>query len=402
MKLLKIFLCALILFLSDLSLAQNWTFNGQIRHRFEMDNKDFNSETKLNNFNLLRSRLGVTYQNNKNLSAFFQVQDSRTFGEEFSTLSDGSANNLDLHQGYFSIKNVFELPLDIKVGRFEAAYGGQRLIGAVGWHNIGRSFDGLIFKLKMEKGNIDFFSFNEVEKMQKSNIDDQNIFGAYGNFNVSESVNFQPYLIWQRRNPAKILNRQTIGFYSKGKITNLNYEAEFAYQIGKRNNLDVSALLAAFTLGYTFAEASKPSLGVGFDYLSGDDDFTDDKYKVFDTMYATNHKFYGFMDYFVDIPSHTNNAGITDIQAKGSLNPINKGNLSAVYHIFNTSKDLQIGSKMEKSLGSELDVTFNYKYDKNVAFTGGLSFFFPGELFKLTRGEDVSTWIYLMTVVSLN
>ena len=124
MKLLKIFLCALILFLSDLSLAQNWTFNGQIRHRFEMDNKDFNSETKLNNFNLLRSRLGVTYQNNKNLSAFFQVQDSRAFGEEFSTLSDGSANNLDLHQGYFSIKNVFELPLDIKVGRFEAAYGG--------------------------------------------------------------------------------------------------------------------------------------------------------------------------------------------------------------------------------------------------------------------------------------
>jgi len=404
MKPLKIIFFISILFLSDITFAQEkWNFNGQIRHRFEMDNKDFSGDTKLNNFNILRSRFGIKYQNNNNLSAFLQVQDSRTFGEESSTLSDGSADNLDLHQGFFDIKNVFELPVDIRVGRFEAIYGGQRLIGAVGWHNIGRSFDGFILKLKTKKGHIDFFSFDEVENEKKGDLDDQNIFGAYGNFGISKSINFQPYLIWQQNNKTKVLNRQTVGFYYKGKVSDINYEGEFAYQIGTRNDLDVGALLAAVNLGYTFSSSSvKPGLGIGLDYLSGDDDPSDNKYKVFDTMYATNHKFYGFMDYFLNIPSHTNSAGLTDLHAKGFLNPFNKAQLSAVFHILNTSEDYMISGKNQKSLGKELDVTFKYNYDTNITFTGGLSFFFPGEIFKVTKGEDISTWIYLMTVVSLN
>ena len=33
--------------------------SAQVRHRFEASNRDFNTKTAYNNFNLLRSRLGV-------------------------------------------------------------------------------------------------------------------------------------------------------------------------------------------------------------------------------------------------------------------------------------------------------------------------------------------------------
>ena len=45
---------------------------------------------------------------------------------------------------------------------------------------------------------------------------------------------------------------------------------------------------------------------------------TDKKYNVFNTLYATNHKYYGFMDYFIDIPRHTYGLGLIDIHAKAS------------------------------------------------------------------------------------
>ena len=58
---------------------------------------------------------------------------------------------LILHQAYFSVNKLFDLPLNLKLGRMELSYGPQRLIGAVGWHNVGRSFDGGILQLNTEK-----------------------------------------------------------------------------------------------------------------------------------------------------------------------------------------------------------------------------------------------------------
>ena len=79
----------------------------------------------------------------------------------------------------------------------------------------------------------------------------------------------------------------------------------------------MSAPLGALKQGYTVDGASRsPGVSVGVEYLSGDDDPTDGTYKVFDTLYATNHKFYGFMDYFLNIPVHTFGLGLRDVHAR--------------------------------------------------------------------------------------
>jgi len=131
-------------------------FSGQIRQRYEMVDKDFSDSTGFNNQNYLRTRFAVTYKN-EDVTTFVQLQDSRIFGTETSTLTDGTADMLDLHQAYFKLNNIYNLPLSVKAGRFEAVYGPQRLIGAVGWHNVGRSFDGVVFNYSNNLANIRLF-----------------------------------------------------------------------------------------------------------------------------------------------------------------------------------------------------------------------------------------------------
>jgi hypothetical protein len=63
---------------------------------------------------------------------FVQLQDSRQFGEETSTLADGSADNIDFHQADLKLDQLSSARLSLTLGRQELAYVGQRLIGAVG------------------------------------------------------------------------------------------------------------------------------------------------------------------------------------------------------------------------------------------------------------------------------
>ncbi len=72
----------------------------------------------------------------------------------------------------------------------------------------------------------------------------------------------------------------------------------------------------ALNIKYKFDSPVKPTIGVGIDYLSGDDG-TDDDYNVFNTLYATNHKYYGFMDYFINLPNDTYGKGLMDYTCKG-------------------------------------------------------------------------------------
>lgn len=366
-----------------------------------MDNKDFNNDTGVSAFNLLRSRLGISVSPSEQATVFVQLQDSRGFGEEGSTLADGSADNLDFHQAYFALPNLFGLPLDLKVGRMELAYGTERLIGAVGWHNIGRSFDGAVLRYANDKVWADFFSMKEKEGFAVENSGDRNLFGMYSNARISEKWNSDFFLIWQRSVPKEMLNRYTLGFCSNLTLGNFFNQSEFAYQGGKNMKLDVSALMLAINAGVKFPGAAlRPVLSAGYEYLSGDNNPGDDQYKVFDTLYATNHKFYGFMDYFINIPAHTMGFGLVDLHVNVSITPVAKMTVSCVYHRFKTSESPDLQELNSNKIGDELDFTIKYSYDANVSLVGGFSLFTPDDFAKTSRGEDPSTWAYLMTVVN--
>ncbi|MGH1364198.1 MAG: alginate export family protein [Calditrichia bacterium] len=406
LKLLAIaFLCVTPLFVWADGDEENkdWKLIAQIRQRSEVDNRDFNSDTGLESFTGLRSRLGVLFTPAEDLSAFFQVQDTRFFGTETSTLFDGRADNFDLRQAYFHLKDLFSWPVDIKMGRMEVNYGPQRLIGAVGWHPIGRSFDGGILTIKGDGKSLDIFSFKEVEEFEIEDKGDRSVGGAYGNINVGDSHKVQPFIIWQISTPDSIINRFTTGFYVNGKPGNFRHELEFAYQGGSVGDLDVAAYMFAANFGYVFSDVStKPMVSIGVDYLSGDDTLGDNDIKFFDTLYGTNHKYYGFMDYFLNIPVNTFGRGLMDLHLRSSININKSTKLALALHNFSSTEDfVGTGGETETAFGKEIDLTLTHKYNSQLGITIGASIFSPGEIFKQERGEDLSSWYYLMTTVNL-
>ena len=373
----------------------------QIRLRNQADDRDFNSDTDLATFSELRTRVGINLYPEAGYRGFIQIQDSRVFGTEPSTLA--STANLDLHQAYIYVENVFGSPsLDVKAGRMEVVYGNQRLIGAVGWHNVGRSFDGGILKIKNEKINVDLFGFQVNERLNVGDSLDNLLFGAWGKITASKGHTIQPFLIYEVQKKTDNLDRFTLGVQVNGKMGGFFHETEFAYQFGTitaGTEQDIKALLAAVNVGYKFKGKSKPVLSAGVDYLSGDDNPADDEFKVFNTLYATNHKFYGFMDYFLNVPAHTLGLGLTDIHGKIGLSFTEKLSGGLNFHIFKSNEDYtMLDGSTSSSFGTEVDLTLIYKSSKSLSLQGGISIFSPGEIFEEVRGEDTSLWAYLMTV----
>jgi hypothetical protein len=403
MKRIIIFTIIFFLTLNNVFGQEGLKFSAQIRPRLEVDNKDFNSSNKTSTITLMRTRLGVSFNPIENLFGFIQAQDSRTFGEEASTTSNNK--NLDVHQAYFKIDNIFNLPLDLKLGRFEAAYGSERFIGSVNWQNNGRSFDGGAASFKSDIINVDLLLVREFEKFFVGDSTDQNIYAIAADLRIIKQYKIQPFLIWQRMQPTDFLNRATLGFYIKGDFENFSHEIDFGFQTGSiissAKKLNINAYTFSVSVGYSFNQNNQPFIGAQIDIVSGDNNSTDNKFNSYTSLYSSGHKFFGYMDYFVNFPNDTYGLGLVDVVGKIGITLIKDLKLNLNYHLFNSMEDYHLLSGMKSnSFGTELDFVTSYKYNDNVNFECGASLFSAGDIFKEKRGKDTSTWFYLMAVVN--
>jgi hypothetical protein len=396
----KMIILMLLGFFVSTNIAQTFDVGAQLRTRGQFDGKDFNSDTDPFGYTELRSRINLSIEADRGISGFFQIQDSRIYGTEPSTLAD--TKNLDLHQGYIKVNKIFGLPFDVKFGRQEVALANQRLIGSVGWHPVGRSFDGSIVTLRLKKADIHFLGFQVNESLNFGDTLDVTFGGVWAEleliknyktdfFALNQSVWGTDQTLW------------TLGLYAKGNHGGFSHEIEFAYQMGDNGTgLDYAAMMFAYNAAYKVNSKLNPVVSAGVDYIGGDDDPTDDKIKTFNTLYATNHKFYGHMDYFLNLPVNTYGVGLMDIHAKLSIMPWKKIKLGFNGHMFNSAEDFTLADgSTSKDFGIELDFYAALKYSKNLTFQGGVSIFSPGDIFKQLRGEDSALWVYGMAVVNL-
>lgn len=377
------------------------TFDAQVRVRSEFDGRDFNAQTDLNTFSLLRARLGAHVVAKEDVEVYIQVQDSRAFGSAPHTLAN--TQNLDLHQGYLMVRNLWQKPIHFKVGRQELKYGNERLLGAVGFSNVGRSFDAFLLRFG-NRSNLDLFGAILRESsapFSGSENDDSQLLGAYYQYRNKPGYTLDLYSLFELDNAETVageadLRRLTLGTYNKGRLGRyFDFETELALQLGKRRGQNVKAFMLTGSVGYTFPIGRRPALRVGMDFLSGMD-ANDTDYKVFDTLFATNHKFYGFMDYFVNIPKNTNGQGLRDLMVKGTLPLANRLKALAHFHNFRAPKGAV------KDFGNELDLVLRYKYNRAASFEFVLAFFDPGELMKQRFGnDDLAVWWYLSFLATL-
>lgn len=401
---MKYFHLLFLLIFTSVLAQETVEFSGQIRPRFIIDNKDFNSNTDFQTYGEMRSRLGVKFNPTENLTAFFQVQDSRTLGEEPGTISN--TKNADIHQVYFQVNNLFDLPVNLKAGRMQASYGTERIMALNNWNNIGRSFDGVTLQIDfctVCEIKLDLFAFRTAESGFPEDSLDENVLGAFAELQFIEGHKLQPFAIYRSSTALSYpFNAFAVGAYLIGSVNGFSHQAEFISQFGdekEKGTQSLSAFFAGYNARYTFNAELKPWLGVGLDYYSGDDDPNDNEYKEYSRWFGAGHKYLGYMDYF---PRNTFGVGLMDIHVKAGMKSIGKLKIKSALHIFNSAENYTLAdNSTSNSFGTEFDLVLTYDYNDYLDFEIGGGLFLPGEIFEENFGSDNSTWFYMMAVVDL-
>ncbi|MBK8911412.1 MAG: alginate export family protein [Chlorobi bacterium] len=408
---MRIFLAILgLLMFANMAQSQTVKIIGQVRERTELDNRSFSQNPHLDPFHLLRSRLGGAITFNDHLGAMVELQDARTFGASRTVLNSG-ATSLDMRQGWIELRGLFDSTLTLRVGRQVLAYGNERLVGASDWGNFGQSFDGLVAKTTIGSVTLDGIAA-AIARNPATPVYTRDVFlaGLWGGWKTAggpadPTVTIQGFFLFDNpRFDSVRQNRHTVGVHSIGALSGIDYEVDGAYQFGDffagAAHRDIAATLVGVRLGYTMKEAMGLRIGAGLDMLSGKG--TDStKHQVFNTLYATNHKFYGHMD-ILDNAAQRGDMGLRDLIIQASVATSATTKIAADLHLLSLASnpdDLGI-SGGTATIGKELDLTFTAKLFDAFTLQAGWSLF-DGDGDRLViRGRKTVSWGFVSGTVS--
>jgi hypothetical protein len=373
--------------------GQELTFGGQVRPRFEYRNPILVSGGEHQSWISMRTRGHLTAGLERNVSVFIQFQDVRIWGEEANTLGDFSADNLDLHQAYVDVRSDGPTELAARAGRQEVSFGGQRLVGAVNWSQQGRSFDALKLIAEGSTFRLDVLGAVLADDIAATHDNDQYVLAAYGQLHQAGPGTLDFYGLYNRVSDIANTDQVTVGARWWGTKNSIQFRLEASYQTGEREAVDVSAFMFGARVGTALARGTA-DVTLWYDYLSGDDDATDDKIKVFDTLFATNHKFYGLADHFTNIPLHTAGRGLQDIAVKGSFVAASDVTFRAEVHSFHAARNAGLSTG---HFGEEIDLTASYGYSPNLGLSGGFAYVLAADGWgNIGRLTENAAWSFVM------
>lgn len=347
--------------------AQEVRLGGQVRPRLEI--RDPLPGGGAEAFTSMRVRAALDAHLESGIRAFVQVQDVRFWGEENGTLADFRADGFDLHQGWVELGDGAGAFRSVRVGRQEAAFGGERLIGAVGWTQQGRAFDGV--RLSTGRGPliVDLVAFQVGESAAPTRAEDAGVVGAYGVWTLDEERSVDLYVIGDLEDGDGGTRDATFGARYAAASGPWRYRLEGSGQLGTRVGRDVAAFMVGLRAGRSFSEG-RARATLWYDYLSGDETPATGDVGAFRTLYATNHKFYGYADLFLDVPAQTGGRGLQDPAVKLSFEPVEAWSAGADFHAFRLAR---AGGGIDGRLGEELDLTLTHRYAEGVTLQAGFS-----------------------------
>lgn len=365
-------------------------FSGEVRARGEYDRPG--SGVSGDGVTLLRSRFAADARVADGARVFVQLQDSRVLGERSTTA--GSAAQLDLHQAFLELTGTWEdRRLALRVGRQEIALGNERLIGAVGWSNTGRTFDGARVDLTSADAawRASAFAITLGENGRRApkvvagepTRSDESLLGL-----TMSRGRLEALLVHDRGVRFRAFDevRRTTGYarYRTAPTAGIVLDVESAYQFGTQQRVvtgdprttraqDISAWFLGARLNRPADDAVPAAFTVGVDWLSGDDNPADGDYSGFNTLYGTNHKWYGTIDLFLDPNARTGDRGLIDVMAGTVVTLSPRATLRAdVHHLRAATAGV---SAIDRSLGWEGDVSVPVQLSKASSVEIGYSVF---------------------------
>ncbi|MCG8477017.1 MAG: alginate export family protein [Cytophagales bacterium] len=408
MKIWALSLTALLLWGITPTLAQEIKVDAQLRSRGEYRNgvKSLKKEDQDGLFGLTqRTRINLHYKSDK-LIIGLTVQDVRTWGDTKQAVANDGAKT-SIAQAWAQV--LFNENISLKLGRQPLSYDDQRILGGLDWANQGRFHDVGVFKYNRNGLLFDAgLAFNQPGNF--SDIYISNETGPIGNyknlqfawFHKSYETFKMSFLLMNAGyqsidiTPAneRTYNMQTYGTHLVKTFGDLKLTGSAYIQKGDdAAGNDVNAQLFALKADYKTTDAL--SLSAGYDYVSGTDskEAAKGENNSFNNSLATNHKFYGFMDYFF-VGNHAGNVGLSDLNLAAAyiFTPTFSG--KAIYHYFTSAADIlsaqQDGSikNEDKGLGSEIDLVLIYNYTKDIQFILGYSEMFASDSMEILKGGN--------------
>ncbi len=389
------------------------SFSGQYRARGEVRNgfkKPIFEGQEPAAFIEHRARITADYKKEK-VGFKVSLQDVRIWGETGQI--NKSDQLLSAHEAYgdyyLSDKSTF------RIGRQEVIYDDHRFFGSLDWAMQGRSLDAFRYMYKNESTSFDvMFSWNqpgygdgapEPAKLVGNEYmvttgggENPRIF----NLGLPKSQQMAYYkksfsggdigimLENDIYNSSSVANETysnvTLGVSPNFSTDKLKFGGQFFYTGGTANKVDdgnggaTSIDLSGFMINaYVQATGVTGSPLLGIDYLSGDDQTSGDKVEGWSPKYGTNHKFYGFMDYFYVGNGHGGgnamSAGLVDIYLKTAFK-VGKAKVLAHLHQFMSAEErvnATSGESFDGALGTELDLVFVKKLAPELVFKAGYS-----------------------------
>ena len=426
-------------------------FDVQERIRWEVRDNNFDFRRNVNavtddGWLLQRFRVGMMLKPTNWLKIYAQGQDSREFfsGRPLIPGASGAEgdDSFDLRQAYIEIGDYSKCPWDLKVGRQILSYGDERLVGAFDWNNFGRTFDAAKLTYKTKGFSIDAFTstpvvitsknFNQSDLFNGTETNRDLVFsGLYATFDEVPfgSVDLYSLVINEPRgntsnvqgglaapvstgSTARHSDFVTLGTRVKGdpkKLGGLEFQGEFAYQVGDVRGLSLNAFAANVGVGYNFELPMKPRIYAEYNYASGDGNSGDTSVQTFQNLFPTNHKFYGIMDVFAWQNLHNAMLSfkvtpVKNVTAQVDYNAFWLADTNDVWYRANgltAVRPLNATSRRASDYcGSELDFIVTWNACKYVQVQGGYSHFFAGDYLKSTGFHSDADFGYVQATIT--
>ena len=379
-----------------------FTLSAQLRPRFEYRNGAYRPLVEGESPAILtnnRTRLNFDYKHTDRLHLYISLQNVNVWGQAQQIQAVDRTGGMSVFEAYaeFPLVNT----LSAKVGRQMIVLDDDRIFGSLDWHPAGRSHDAVNLNwTPSEKLTLrGFFAYNQsgstttptlnVNTPSGQNFtpglgqDYQHLQALHAHYSISEAHQLSLLFanLGYRTDDSADQNMQTFGAHYTGKSNQLSYGASAYLQTGKNaGGTEKSAYMFAVNAGYKFSPIF--GLTAGVDYLSGNaSDDTSGKDKKFNPFSGTNHKFYGFMDYYyVGAPGSNAapSAGLLNPYLTANVRTGEKSNLSATFHYFAPAAKFETNKK-HSSYGSEIDLVYNLKVQPFIGLQLGYSTYFAND-----------------------
>ena len=328
------------------SVDADYLTRGEIRRggiSVEEDGDALNSR-----FILSRTRLGATYSRDW-LTARLTAQHADTWGS-------AAGNSLSMNEAW--VKAQFPVGLFAQLGRQRLSYDEK-----LGFERAGHKVH-LFGAYNQDVSNIDeggtrfsggiqpYKSLASVwyhYDIPKTNIGASLLFVNMG----------LEYMEVGQEDTYGTCFQQLAGTFLSWTPAHFGLEASYYHQWGKAyGNIPLNAWMASAKA--TATPSDSWSFRAGYDYLSGEEDFPipgsgniglvrHEIVRGFNSLYGSNHKFYGAMDFFY-VSTYVNGftPGLQNLYAGVSWSPVKPLTADAAYHFFSTAAPVK---EAKKALG---------------------------------------------------